>query len=301
MIIDKSRGMFLAAYSFIFVATVPWNLTHGFSDVDDQIIWSELSAEFLQVKKKELSGSKEIYKGSRKCMYLMNHSTMADLFLIDIILESRTSYLARYGVILFCPLPMMVTLFTNSIWFFKRGGRGEDLEPFFQFLDRNFNFLMTSRAHLGCFPEGHRSVKPYMLPLKTGMVRYAYERELLVQPIVAFGIENAMSEYTFRLDWTKGALIEYYSSDIIDPRDYKPDADSKVPKSDRNLQGFHKTVEKIINKSFEENHAKVDPTNNREKYLRDGEERDLYTNAPIGSKCAAMREYVTQKRRKKRH
>jgi len=73
---------------------------------------------------------------------------MADLFLLDVILKARTNYLARYGVILFCPLPMIVTLFMNSIWFFKRGGRGDQLEPFFQFLDRNFNFFMTARYHL---------------------------------------------------------------------------------------------------------------------------------------------------------
>jgi hypothetical protein len=75
---------------------------------------------------------------------------MADLFLMDIILEARGSYIARYGVIIFCPLPMIVTLFMNSIWFFKRGGRGDKLEPFFQFLDKNFNWFMTARYPLIC-------------------------------------------------------------------------------------------------------------------------------------------------------
>mmetsp|Transcript_16945 Transcript_16945/g.16614 ORF Transcript_16945/g.16614 Transcript_16945/m.16614 type:complete len:293 (+) Transcript_16945:59-937(+) len=284
MIVDKGRGMFIGAYVYIFMITVFWNLTQGFADVDDQLIWPELCAEFLNVKKKELKGSKKIYKGNKKCLYLLNHTTMADLFLTGIMLEARINYLARYGVIFFCPLPMMATFFMNSIWFFKRGGRGEDLEPFFQFLDKNFNFFMTARAHLCCFPEGHRSVKPYMLPLKTGMIRYAYEREILVQPIVSFGMENAMSEYTLRLDWSKETFLEYYACDVIDPKDYKPDADSKIPKEQRNLLSFIKAVEDIMNEKFEENHENVDPDNNRMKFLREGEEKELYMKAPKGKK-----------------
>mmetsp|Transcript_17474 Transcript_17474/g.19644 ORF Transcript_17474/g.19644 Transcript_17474/m.19644 type:complete len:83 (-) Transcript_17474:468-716(-) len=81
-------------------------------------------------------------------MFIINHTSMADLFLLDIVLESRTSYLARFGVILFCPLPMIVTVFMNSIWFFKRGGRGGNLEPFFKFVDKNFDWFMTARVHL---------------------------------------------------------------------------------------------------------------------------------------------------------
>lgn len=301
MLIGRERGMFIGAYVYIFITTVFWNLTQGFADVDDQVIWPEVCAEFLNVKKKELPGSKKLYKGNRRCMYLLNHTTMADLFLTDIILAARTSYLARYGVIIFCPLPMMVTLFMNSIWFFKRGGRGDDLEPFFQFLDRNFSFFMTARHHLCCFPEGHRSVKPYMLPLKTGMIRYAYEREILLQPIVAFGMESAMSEYTLRLDWSKGALVEYYTSDVIDPKDYKPDSNSKVPQEKRNLQSFHKMVEDTLYEKFEEHHENVIPANNRIKFLREGEEKELYMKAPKGKKCEAMREYAIERRKQKRH
>jgi hypothetical protein len=116
------------------------------------------------------------------------------------------------GVIFYTPLPMLVTFFMNSIWFFKRGGRGELLEPFFQTCDKNFDFFMTARHHLACFPEGHRSIKPYMLPLKLGMTRYAYERNLMVQPLVAFGVEHVMNEFTLQLDWDPKLIgkLSYY-------------------------------------------------------------------------------------------
>ena len=150
-------------------------------------------------------------------MFVVNHTSMADLFLMDVLFEGRWSYLARYGVIIFWPLPMIVTLVMNSIWFFKRGGRGTDLEPFFRFLDGNFDWFQTARYHLLVFPEGHRSVKPYMMPLKEGMIRYAYERKILVQPVVIFGVENAMNEFTLRKEFGSKCNMEYYASDLIDP------------------------------------------------------------------------------------
>ena len=140
-----------------------------------------------------------------------------------------------------------------------------------------------------------------MLPMKTGMLRYAYERELLVQPLVSFGIENAMSEYTFRIDWEQKPLIEYHVSDWIDPKDYKPDSDSNIRKSDRTLEAFIKKVEKTLYTEFERNHAKVDPSNNREHFLREGEEREIYENAPVGQKSYSLNQYSKDKRKKKRH
>ena len=56
-----------------------------------------------------------------------------------------------------------------------------------------------------------------MLPLKEGMIRYAYERKLIVQPIVIFGVENAMNEFTLRREIGSKFNLEYYASDIIDP------------------------------------------------------------------------------------
>jgi len=176
-------------------------IAHGWSNIDDQVLWAEVSSTWLGVKRKKLPGSKEVYKGSRRCMFTSNHTSMADIFIMDFICEGRCSYLARYGVIIFCPLPMIVTWFMNSIWFFKRGGRGDNLEPFFKMLDRNFNYFITARYHLVCFPEGHRSVKPYMLPLKEGMIRYAYERKILIQPITMVGVDNVMNEFTLRRSW----------------------------------------------------------------------------------------------------
>ena len=101
MLIDHSRGYFMLTYSFIFIVTISWNLCHGWSDIDDQVLWANVASAWLGVSKKELPGSKKLYAGGRRCMFVKNHTSMADLFLMDVVLEGRCSYLARYGVIIF--------------------------------------------------------------------------------------------------------------------------------------------------------------------------------------------------------
>jgi len=300
MIFDATRGYFILTYSYVFIIMVFWNFSHGFSDVDDQIIWSQVTQHWMKIKTKALPKTQKLHKGSRRCMFVINHTSMADLFLIDLFLRSRCNYLARYGVIMFCPFLSIVTVFMNSIWFFKRGGRGDDLEPFFQFLDRNFNWFMTARHHISCFPEGHRSVKPYMLPLKSGMIRYAYERGLLIQPLITFGVENAMNEFTLRKTWGESSTIEYFIGETIDPNDYKPGTGKGDPKN-WNVDSFFEIVEDTIYKAFENNHELILEENKRHRYLREGEERQLYESAKPGNISKTLKEYAIEKRRKKRH
>lgn len=95
--------------------------------------------------------------------------------------------------------------------------------------------------------------------------------------------------------------IEYYAWDIIDPADYKPESNSSVPKDKRNLEGFHSTIMETLYREFERNHELVLPANRRERYLRKGEESELYYNAKPGTKCIAMTEYALQKRKNKRN
>lgn len=137
-----------------------------------------------------------------------------------------------------------------------------------------------------------------MLPLKEGMIRYAYERNLVVQPVLAFGVENAMSEFTFRKNWSDKCTIEYFVSDIIDPRDYKPG--SKSGNKELTREAFHQKIEDVLYSEFERNHELVLPENNRLRYLREGEEKELYNAAKKGCKSVSMKEYAREKRRKKR-
>jgi hypothetical protein len=66
MLFDHSRGFFMMIYNFIFVNTIVWNLFHGFSDVDDQVLWAEVCSRLLSIEKKVLPGSKKLYSGPER-------------------------------------------------------------------------------------------------------------------------------------------------------------------------------------------------------------------------------------------
>lgn len=66
-------------------------------------------------------------------------------------------------------------LLTRSVWFFRRGG--SDLNKFFLWLDKKYETCY--RQNLLVYPEGHRmSDASKTGKLKTGMLRYAYERNI---------------------------------------------------------------------------------------------------------------------------
>lgn len=130
-----------------------------------------------------------------------------------------------------------------------------------------------------------------MLPLKEGMIRYAYERGLMVQPIVMFGVENAMSEYTFRVHPTQETLLEYYCDTLIDPKEFKT------------REEFHEQVQKRLYTIFDENHEfNVSEVNKRFKMLRHDAEKEAFNAVKdVQNRSMGMIEYNKEKRKSKRH
>lgn len=119
MQIWPQRFYFLLSYVIVFALNViPWIIALAQSEVDGQHLWAELGFEWFEIKKKKLKGSKDIYKGDRKCMFISNHSSLADLCLVELILEGRWNNIARHMVILFIPIPSIVVVFLNTVWFF---------------------------------------------------------------------------------------------------------------------------------------------------------------------------------------
>jgi len=59
----------------------------GWAECDSQFSWVRMCALFLNVKLNKLAGSKDIYRGVRRTLFFANHTTVADLFLIELITE----------------------------------------------------------------------------------------------------------------------------------------------------------------------------------------------------------------------
>ena len=63
-------------------------------------------------------------------MFLVNHTSVADFFIHDMITEHSANFLSRMLVAIVFPLAYVLALPENSVWYFIRGGRGEKLEKF---------------------------------------------------------------------------------------------------------------------------------------------------------------------------
>ena len=97
------------------------------------------------------------------------------------------------------PGTWVCTCLENTVWYFVRGGRGNQLNSFFSWLDKNIASKFTQRKSFIVFPEGHRNTTNNPLPLKRGLIRvfsfqYAYERKYNIQLVMAFGHEESIDE-----------------------------------------------------------------------------------------------------------
>jgi len=69
------------------------------------------------------------------------------------------------------PGTWLLIFMENTVWYFIRGGRGDNLEPFFTWIDKNFSSIFTQRKSLIVFPEGHRNITNNPYPLKKGLIK----------------------------------------------------------------------------------------------------------------------------------
>ena len=121
MAISPKRGYFTFWYAVVFVLSgLPLIFALGQAEIDGQCLWVEMSAWWFKATKKTLPNSREIYKGSRRWLFISNHSSLADMCMNDLIYGGRCSNLARHMVIFFVPIPSVVVLFINSIFFFQK-------------------------------------------------------------------------------------------------------------------------------------------------------------------------------------
>jgi len=160
----------------------------------DMYEWSSCMRKFFGVTVLKY-GQQSLFKGSGNCMYLCNHRSWADFFLDVYLTEGNSALMSRMMVAVAFPIFITSVAILKGIVLFKRGTIA-DKEKFNAWLDDK---LATSPIPgLLVYPEGHRSTRPTSLPLKRGMLHYAYSRKLPVQVIISSGKEVVMSEKTRR-------------------------------------------------------------------------------------------------------
>ena len=199
-------------------------------------IWTNGAMNLLGVRLVELAGSAKVENKGRRTLYLFNHRSIFDFNVHDAICEYDANYLSSETVSYFLPTTYFLTRWLNSVFFFKRGGRGDRLSPFFAWLDTQFVHPMLIKPGLIFYGEGHRNPRPDPLPLKRGMIRYSFERAIPIQMIMAFGVENVIAEKELRVERTK--TVRYFRYPLIHP-DRFPSA-----------QAYHDHIQALFSERF---------------------------------------------------
>lgn len=180
---------------------------------NDLFDWARFLLAFFGVKVLK-KGQKSLYRGE-KIVYLGNHRSWGDFFLDSYLCEGRGNFIARWMVFVAFPFVMVAPYCINSIIFFKRGYIANK-DKFNKWLD--YKQKISPLEGMTVYPEGHRSVRPKSLPLKRGMLYYAYSRKLNCQIVLAHGKEDVLSEKTLHAGWGQTVIVSY--GDIIDTNDY---------------------------------------------------------------------------------
>lgn len=69
------------------------------------------------------------------------------------------------------------------------------------------------------YPEGHRNLKKESLPLRRGMMKYAYSRKYPVQIIITKGKEEVFNEMKFTSKFGQTLVSGY--SDVVEAAKFK--------------------------------------------------------------------------------
>ncbi|EFN60141.1 hypothetical protein CHLNCDRAFT_133550 [Chlorella variabilis] len=147
-------------------------------------------------------GTQELYRG--QCVYLFNHRSWGDFIVDQYVTEGRSLFMSRLAVLGVFPTFVSALVVLKSIILFKRGSVA-DKEKFNRWIDEQR--AASPQPGLSVYPEGHRSTLGEPLPLKRGMLHYAFSRKLPI--VIGANKEAIISEKhcTARLNQT--AVVGY--------------------------------------------------------------------------------------------
>eukprot|EP00359_Climacostomum_virens_P003869 CAMPEP_0204919456 /NCGR_PEP_ID=MMETSP1397-20131031/16830_1 /ASSEMBLY_ACC=CAM_ASM_000891 /TAXON_ID=49980 /ORGANISM="Climacostomum Climacostomum virens, Strain Stock W-24" /LENGTH=138 /DNA_ID=CAMNT_0052093047 /DNA_START=378 /DNA_END=793 /DNA_ORIENTATION=- len=93
------------------------------------------------------------------------------------------------------------------------------MEQFYEWIDLKFKNPNNRRKNLLFYPEGHRNYSDKPLRLRTGMLRYAYERKVPLQMVLSHGYDEVLNEKVFKSSFDTIPVI-YRAYEPIIPEKY---------------------------------------------------------------------------------
>eukprot|EP00775_Hariotina_reticulata_P012345 gene12345-12479_t len=144
-----------------------------------------------------------------------NHRSWSDFFIDVYLTEGRAQFMGRMAVVYVFPMLAAPMAWMRGVICFKRGSIA-DKDAFNSWIDERMQ--QSPLPGLGLFPEGTRNLKPHSLPLKRGMLHYAYSRKLPVQMVITAHKEAAMDEKRYHVRFGVTCATGY--SDVIHSSSY---------------------------------------------------------------------------------
>ncbi|GAB4824112.1 hypothetical protein N2152v2_011158 [Parachlorella kessleri] len=142
----------------------------------------------------------------------LNHRSWADMLVDQYVTEGRSMFMSRWAMLAVFPPLMASMLAMRIIVMFKRGSIA-DKDGFNKWIDRKL--AESTQTALTVYPEGHRSTRGQSLPLKRGMLHYAFSRKMPVQVIIGLNKEAILSEKHLVARFGQTVGVGY--SEAIDP------------------------------------------------------------------------------------
>ena len=146
---------------------------------------------------------------------IYDHRSWAD-FVIDSVLTSGSTYLARYLVAFFLPWSFIYSQLTGNIMFFRRQ-KGIDRHKLAQWMAAKWKL----RPHSGLlvYPEGTRNQEAHSKKLKTGVLDAALFMKCPVQCVITTNKEHVLDETRMRARAGVKCVVSY--SRVVDAAEYQ--------------------------------------------------------------------------------
>lgn len=156
--------------------------------------------------------SSEISKS--KTIFLVNHRSWADFWIDYTIFEGV--YISRKEVQYVLPFSSKLALKNNTIIFFDRNVKSKKgKKKLYDDIKNNLN----SNKNIILYPEGTRNTSNKSKPLKFGIIKLGYQENVPFQICIVSNKEKVLNEK--KLSIGKNINCEYFTSEIIHPKDYK--------------------------------------------------------------------------------
>lgn len=173
-----------------------------------------------------------------KCVFLVNHRSWSDFFVDMYVLGARAVPLSRRMVGIAFPAFTSSLVAVKSILLFNRQAV-RDTEAFNRWLDHEL--AHGPQNSLLVYPEGKRSLRSTSLPLKRGMLRYAFSRRLPVQVVITAHKEEVLSERARSVHF--GRTLVTGCSEVLESSSFE------------DFDAFMDPVQRLWDETWERTHA----------------------------------------------